>query len=615
MSSSQSNPGFSQQESHAPPGATEPGSAKARDTSMARNIVGVLCPYCASVSADIRRCNACGGHFDPLSRQATQNDMGPCFLFDKDHPTRPGCAYEKISDLAVSGKIRPGTIIRGPTTKQFWSFASRAPSIANLVGYCHNCQGKAGPDDYSCRSCGSVFSPETDRQHLGLAPVRLLPGRDSPAVIAAREFSPRDLGPEPAVLDAPANPRVLETKPAPTDAKRPAPSVEPKSTRPLPGASFLPPTPEELAELANVSRTPIAPPAKVEIAVPIAKTSASVPTAKARPAPTQATSASTAWDLGSLDNDRGSGGAWWWVAAVAMLALGGGIAYIAWSQSNPGQRYLAKPSTIAKGATPTNAARSDKLAPPLPAAKPVATEPESAEPMTPSVKAEDRGATPALPEPSAGEMSSDVAPASIVEPPTTLDEQGPDDAPEEAPVAAPQAPTPAPILPARVDSAPTTPSIGATPVTPAPPTTIDIQVPPSNSQSAITPGVKPAADSPEQTQTPAESEVPAPEAPPSTVPIDSPSPAPVQPELAVPIKKPAPDPITPGTTGDSLLEIRRQVLTALKRESSGSVGLDSGKLLSAWMDRADGPNSLWLAKVRETLDRWRESDRVGRSLP
>ena len=31
---------------------------------------GVLCPYCGVVSLNPKRCDRCGGHFDPLSRQA-----------------------------------------------------------------------------------------------------------------------------------------------------------------------------------------------------------------------------------------------------------------------------------------------------------------------------------------------------------------------------------------------------------------------------------------------------------------------------------------------------------------------------------------------------------------
>lgn len=147
---------------------------------------GILCPYCGSVSSsDPKRCDRCGGFFDPLSRQATQNAMGPWLVRDAANPFRPGCSYETIRDLIRRGKVHAQTVLRGPSTKQYWNFASRTPGIANLLGLCHNCQGPAKPEDYSCAKCGAVFTPDTDRQHLGLAPVHLLPGQAPPAIIAS----------------------------------------------------------------------------------------------------------------------------------------------------------------------------------------------------------------------------------------------------------------------------------------------------------------------------------------------------------------------------------------------------------------------------------------------
>lgn len=152
----------------------------------------VLCPYCGEISSDMSRCGACGGHFDPLSRQASQNAMGAWFIRDPARPFRPGCSYETLRELVRRGKIGPETIIRGPTTHQFWTFAARAPSIANLLGRCHNCHSAVDPNAYMCASCGAAFTPETDRQHLGLAPVHLLPGQTPPEMIAA-SAAPHDV--------------------------------------------------------------------------------------------------------------------------------------------------------------------------------------------------------------------------------------------------------------------------------------------------------------------------------------------------------------------------------------------------------------------------------------
>lgn len=144
----------------------------------------ILCPYCGDATPSASRCTHCRGLLDPLSRQASQNAMGPWFLRDPAHPFRPGCSYETIAALVRRNKIGPQTVIRGPTTRQFWSIARRTPGVANLLGLCHACQADVQPEDHFCDDCGASFVVETQRQHLGLATVHLLPGQATPEDIA-----------------------------------------------------------------------------------------------------------------------------------------------------------------------------------------------------------------------------------------------------------------------------------------------------------------------------------------------------------------------------------------------------------------------------------------------
>lgn len=150
----------------------------------------VLCPFCGGLSPNLDLCTRCKGRFDPLSRQASQNAMGPWSIRDDKNPFAPGCSFETIRMLIARGRIQPNTILRGPTTNQFWTLAKRAPSIANLLSLCHNCQSRVDPKDFSCASCGAAFTREPDRQHLGLAPLQHLPGQAPPAVIAALSGPP-----------------------------------------------------------------------------------------------------------------------------------------------------------------------------------------------------------------------------------------------------------------------------------------------------------------------------------------------------------------------------------------------------------------------------------------
>lgn len=145
-----------------------------------------LCPYCGQVSRNIQSCQACGGHLDALSRQATQNGMGPWQIRDQSRAFLPGCSYEVLIRMVRASRITPDTILRGPTTGQFWMLARRVPGVAHLLGTCHSCQAPAKSDEYACRACGAVFQGERDRQHLGLGPIRPLPGEGTPEMVAAR---------------------------------------------------------------------------------------------------------------------------------------------------------------------------------------------------------------------------------------------------------------------------------------------------------------------------------------------------------------------------------------------------------------------------------------------
>jgi hypothetical protein len=141
----------------------------------------LICPYCGDTQAATERCRACGGLFEPLSRQASHNAMGPWFVRDERRPFQPGASYETIVKLVERGIINKYSILRGPTTRQFWTVARRVPGIAHLLGYCHNCDATVGKDDHGCPVCGVPFGAYLDRNYLGLPEVKPLPW-EAPAI-------------------------------------------------------------------------------------------------------------------------------------------------------------------------------------------------------------------------------------------------------------------------------------------------------------------------------------------------------------------------------------------------------------------------------------------------
>ena len=140
----------------------------------------LVCPFCGESRDESAMCPSCGGRTDPLSRQATQNEMGPWFVRDEAQPFRPGCRIETMERWVRTGRVQADSVIRGPSTHQNWVLATRAPGVARLFGLCHSCGESVGQEEVLCRSCGTLLTIERDRQHLGLSPVRPLPGQGTP---------------------------------------------------------------------------------------------------------------------------------------------------------------------------------------------------------------------------------------------------------------------------------------------------------------------------------------------------------------------------------------------------------------------------------------------------
>ena len=136
----------------------------------------LICPYCGETQRQRETCRACGGHFDALSRQATQNEMGPWFVRAEGRAFTPGCSYEAMVRQIERGQLTKVSVVRGPTTRQLWTIARRVPGLAHLLGYCHDCDGKVDPESHHCRHCGVAFGAYLDRDWLGLPDVRPLPG-------------------------------------------------------------------------------------------------------------------------------------------------------------------------------------------------------------------------------------------------------------------------------------------------------------------------------------------------------------------------------------------------------------------------------------------------------
>lgn len=153
----------------------------------------VICPYCGDTQPSGERCRHCKGLFEPLSRQATHNAMGPWFVRDPNNPFQPGCSYETLVKLIDAGRVSKYTIIRGPTTKQFWTIAKHTPGVAHLLGYCHHCDAAVNRKDLGCPQCGAPFGAYLDRNFLGLPEIKPMPGDVDPSDSSPGQWTTRDV--------------------------------------------------------------------------------------------------------------------------------------------------------------------------------------------------------------------------------------------------------------------------------------------------------------------------------------------------------------------------------------------------------------------------------------
>ena len=202
----------------------------------------LICPYCGDTQTAGERCRSCGGFFEPLSRQATHNAMGPWFIREENRPFQPGCSYETLIKLIERGQVTKYSIIRSPTTKQFWTVAKRVPGISHLLGYCHSCDASVDPGDHGCHACGVPFGAYLDRNYLGLPDVHPLPweapagGVEEQAVASTRKIDFRRAA-EPLGISSFASDEELRGHGfAPTSAE--TPSLASGSTATIPTRSL-----------------------------------------------------------------------------------------------------------------------------------------------------------------------------------------------------------------------------------------------------------------------------------------------------------------------------------------------------------------------------------------
>ena len=132
-----------------------------------RKVDPTMCVICGHNKTSADECPECDAIFSPPD-EATRITLGGWFIHGKAHAYKPGMSYEQLRKEIEIGNVTARTIVRGPTSSQFWQLAKNTQGVAHLTGPCHACGAKVPADAASCPSCGASCDVPSDPNTVGL---------------------------------------------------------------------------------------------------------------------------------------------------------------------------------------------------------------------------------------------------------------------------------------------------------------------------------------------------------------------------------------------------------------------------------------------------------------
>jgi len=126
-----------------------------------------LCPICGENTPSRDNCLACGTVFDP-AEAATAISLGPWYIRDTRVPFRPGCSFDHLMKMIEEGRVQETTVMRGPSTQQFWVMAKNVQGVSQQFGSCFKCGAQCSRDQQQCPQCQASLMAPTETNRLGL---------------------------------------------------------------------------------------------------------------------------------------------------------------------------------------------------------------------------------------------------------------------------------------------------------------------------------------------------------------------------------------------------------------------------------------------------------------
>ena len=178
-----------------------------KSTEKSADRYGVhVCPFCGTKRADpADACPKCTMRDTPATRAATAERLGPWYVLQSRSPSAPGMKLATLRTLIGKGHVTRRSVLRGPTTGQFWTFAERARGVAREFGSCHSCGADVKPAAERCPRCGQDQRPPADPDRLLATAEAVVNGRRKAEQVAAARAAD-SAKPAPARVTAAAGP-------------------------------------------------------------------------------------------------------------------------------------------------------------------------------------------------------------------------------------------------------------------------------------------------------------------------------------------------------------------------------------------------------------------------
>ena len=136
--------------------ATQPPAETIRDGLRGKYV----CPFCGSVNdSEQGTCPRCTMENSAATRKATKTRIGPWYVLQTRNPAAPGMTWDTLVSFVRKGRVKPRSIIRGPTTHQLWRFAAHVKGLSREFGICYSCGTGVETAAALCPVCNRLQDP------------------------------------------------------------------------------------------------------------------------------------------------------------------------------------------------------------------------------------------------------------------------------------------------------------------------------------------------------------------------------------------------------------------------------------------------------------------------